>query len=51
MTPVCNVCGEPAAWDTPTIWSGFLAFLCDPCHGRYAVEGGTRLTRPALHLV
>jgi hypothetical protein len=51
VNPECNVCGGAATWDTPTIWSGFLAFLCDHCHGLYGAEGGTRLTRPRLVLV
>lgn len=47
----CNVCDAAAAWDTPTIWRGYLAFLCDECHARFGVEGGVRIARPTLTLV
>lgn len=51
MNPDCNVCAAPAVWDTPTIWSGYLAFLCEDCYPQFGTEGGVRLTRPTLTLV
>lgn len=45
--PICDFCGQPAAWDTPTA-SGRWAYLCEECYPLYAIPNGSISTRLVL---